>query len=384
MPLPCDRKDVIDLVQKLFKKTNLTVDNLVCSSDPPNGHEHLTYGAIITIVILSLLGLLVLLGTIFDLILSSRLSAVNNMTAHINSYDYVADSGTIQPISVNLPPNSRYSLQALIEATPTTLFFAEFSFLKSLRRIFTMKQKKDEQTFLFIDGIRVLSLFCIIMGHSLKFSLSFSSNILDIFAWSRNFAFQLLINAILGVDTFFVLSGFLTTILFVRQVRKEKQLSFQLMILYYIHRYIRLTPTFLILVLVSINLTPYFGQGPMYPSQDGFQTPQCRSKYWWTSILYVGNLVKPEYMCLSISWYLHNDMQFHWIAPLTLIPFVLRRKILSYFLALLLVLLGCVSILFTLLYYPNVPLDFLTTLAKPVTFFIDDISSNCSWVCLSG
>jgi hypothetical protein len=27
-----------------------------------------------------------------------------------------------------------------------------------------------------------------------------------------------------------------------------------------------------------------------------------------------------------LYWYLHNDMQFHWIAPITLILFVVGRK----------------------------------------------------------
>lgn len=355
------------MIDKLFKKHNITIDHLVCSNDPPNGHEYLTYGVIITIVILSLLGLLVTCGTIFDLILTSRITALNNMTAHINSYDYVADSGTIEPISINLPPKSRYSLHAMINATPTTLFFIEFSALKSLARIFTMQQKKDDQTFPFIDGIRVLSLFCVIIGHSIAFSLSFSRNIVDVFAWSRNIAFQLMINAVFSVDTFFVLSGFLTAIIFIRRAKEEKRLSFRLMILYYLHRYIRLTPAFLLIVLVSINLTPYFGHGPIYPIRDGFETPQCRSKYWWTSIVYIGNVFQSEHMCLTPSWYLHNDMQFHWIAPLTLIPFVLRRKIFSYLIASALVLIGCISILFTLLYYPDIPLDFLTALRKPVS-----------------
>ncbi|CAF5119921.1 unnamed protein product, partial [Rotaria sp. Silwood1] len=138
---------------------------------------------------------------------------------------------------------------------------------------------------------------------------------------------------------------------------KEGKLSFRLMILYYIHRYIRLTPTFLLMVLVSINLTPYFGHGPIYPKQEGFEFTGCRSQYWWTSILYVGNFVKAENMCLGVSWYLHNDMQFHWIAPLSLIPFVLRRKSFSFVITILLVLLGSGSILGILLYYPRISLD---------------------------
>lgn len=374
VPSSCDREDVITLIHKLFKKTNITVDNLACSSDPPNGQKGLTNGAIVTITILSFLGCLVSVGTIVDLLLTSRLDAVANMTAHINGYDYV--DGITQPISINLPPNSRYSLESLIHITPITLFLVEFSALKSLHRIFTMKEKKDSESYLFINGIRVLSLFSVIIGHTIAFSSSFTSNVVDVLVWTRNIGFQLIINAVFSVDTFFVLSGFLTAVLFVRQVKKEKKLSFRLMFLYYIHRYIRLTPTFLLMILISINLTPYFGHGPVYPSQQGFELPQCRSTYWWTSILYIGNIVKPDYMCFGVAWYLHNDMQFHWIAPLTLIPFVLRRKSFAYFIASLFVFIGCGTILIILVYYPDMSPNFLNAfdIGVSILMFIKIIS----------
>jgi hypothetical protein len=368
VPSSCDREGVVSLIHTLLKKDNITKDDLVCSNEPPNGQKGLTHGAIATIVILSLLGFLVLLGTIIDLILMSKLDSVDNMTSHINKYDYIADSGTDQPISINLPRHSRYSTQALIDNAPHAVFLSEFSALKSLRRIFTMKQKNDNESYLFINGIRVLSLFWVIIGHSLTFGLLYSSNVVDVLNWTRNIAFQLIINAVLSVDTFFVISGFLTAILFVRQVKKEKKISFHLMFLYYIHRYIRLTPTLLLMILVSINLTPYFGYGPIYPSQQGFETTGCRTQYWWTSILYIGNIVKPDDNCLNIAWYLHNDMQFHWIAPLSLIPFAIGRKSISYFITTLFVFIGIGSILIILLYYPNMSLNSLTAFNPEVSF----------------
>jgi peptidoglycan/LPS O-acetylase OafA/YrhL len=85
----------------------------------------------------------------------------------------------------------------------------------------------------------------------------------------------------------------------------------------------------MLVVLVSVNLTAYFGRGPLFPSIHGFEPEGC-SKYWWTSLLYVNNLVKPQEMCLGVTWYLANDMQFHWIAPLALVPFALKRKRISF------------------------------------------------------
>ncbi|UJR32239.1 hypothetical protein I4U23_019705 [Adineta vaga] len=306
VPSSCDHQTIVSLLHKYLKKTNVTADELLCSNDPANGQHGLTNGAIATIVILSLL------------------DAIVDATTHINGYN----------------PSKEFASQksfqfCLIKSTHPIAFLSDFS------------------------AIRCLPLFWVIIGHSLAFGLGYSSNVLDVLAWTQDISFQLLINAVLSVDTFFVMSGFLTAFLFVRQVQKEGKLSVRTMILYYIHRYIRLTPTFLLMILVSINLTPYFGQGPIYPTQQGFESQDCRTRDWWTSILYVGNIVRKDGMCLGIAWYLHNDMQFHWIAPLSLIPFALGRKFVSIFIATVFVFIGIISILTILIYYPDMPLNSL-------------------------
>ncbi|CAF4050196.1 unnamed protein product, partial [Rotaria sordida] len=280
VPSSCDRQSIVRLARNLFKKDNITENNLLCSND----------GA------------------------------------------------------------------TLLSATPQSIFIAQFSAIRTLRRIFTMEKKNDDNSLAFIHGLRVLSLFWVIFGHSILFNLFYTNNIIDVLSWSHNIAFQLISNGVLSVDTFFVISGYLTAIIFVREITKEK-LSFRFLIRYYIHRYIRLTPTFLLVLLVSINLTAYFGRGPIYPSIQGFESEGCRQHGWWTAILYVGNLVHVDDMCLGVSWYLYNDMQFHWIAPLALIPFVIGRKSIGYFITTIYILIGIGSIVGILLYYPNMSLN---------------------------
>ncbi|CAF1430753.1 unnamed protein product [Rotaria sordida] len=347
VPSSCDRQSLISLIHILFKKINITQDNLVYSKDPPNGQKGLTNGAITTIVILSLLGLLVLIGTIIDLFLMSKLDSIDNLTIYNAAYNHLVNDGEM----TGQTESRRILRYFSLNRTSRIVFLAEFSALKSLRRIFTLEEKTSDdknESFLFINGIRVLSLFWIIIAHSVLFGLSYTSNVTDILVSTRNIAFQLISSAQFSVDTFFVLSGFLTAILFIRQMKKEKNLSFRLMFLYYIHRYIRLTPGFLLMILVSINLTPYFGRGPVYPIEQGFESK--------------GNIVRPDDMCLNIAWYLHNDMQFHWIAPLTLIPFALERKTLSFLIVTLFVFVGIGSTLGIILYYPNMSLNDPTAL----------------------
>lgn len=111
------------------------------------------------------------------------------------------------------------------------------------------------------------------------------------------------------------MSGFLTAILFIRQVKNNESKGKAIwnalfFVMCYLHRYLRLTPTFMLVVMVSTNLTAYVGRGPLFPSILSFESDGC-SRYWWTDLLYVNNLVKLQEMCLSVSWYLAYDMQFH-------------------------------------------------------------------------
>lgn len=353
VPTSCNHSDVISLLHRIFEKTNLTADQLVCSTDPANGQENLTIGAIVTIVILSILCSIVLVGTIVDRLPVIKRYMKSNDTSFILINDDEKDTSRFPSESVS----------------PAKTFLAEFSAWRTLCRIFTMKQKVDNESFPFIHGMRVLSLFWVIIGHSLLFGLVYAQNPLEVLSWTHNAAMELIQSAEFSVDTFFVLSGFLTTVLFVRHFDKERCLSARTMFLYYVHRYIRLTPTYLIVIAISINLTPYFGSGPVFPSQNGFEAPQCRNQYWWTSILYIGNLYKSDYLCLPVSWYLQNDMQFHWIAPLCLIPFVLKRKPIAFILTVLLILVSIGSIAGLLLYYPDLQTGILGGATTPVSCF---------------
>jgi peptidoglycan/LPS O-acetylase OafA/YrhL len=280
-------------------------------------------------------------GTVVDLMLAYNIDVVSQVRAYIccNKQSFkLTTSSTTSTVH-----GSRLSLttQVLInETTPTKSqplpvpFIAEFSLVRILQKIFTIPKTDNQADFTFINGLRVLSLFLVILGHSLDFGLNFSNNAVNVFSWTQKLVFVVILNAPLSVDTFFILSGFLTAILFTRQVENNKSngkpiLSTRLFFMYYIHRYFRLTPTFMLVVLVSVNLTAYFGRGPLFPSLHGFEPEGC-SKYWWTSLLYVNNLIKPDGMCLGVTWYLANDMQFHWVAPLALVPFVLKRKGISF------------------------------------------------------
>ncbi|KAH0807828.1 hypothetical protein GEV33_014962 [Tenebrio molitor] len=123
-----------------------------------------------------------------------------------------------------------------------------------------------------------------------------------------------LVSASLSVDTFFTIGSALMSYGFMKA--KCKNVRFNLF-LYYLHRYLRLTAPFAIVVLVSATLLKYMGSGPKWPLVDlNFQQP-CANN-WWSALLYVQNYVNVTDMCVIQSWYLNIDFQLYLISPLIL------------------------------------------------------------------
>lgn len=66
----------------------------------------------------------------------------------------------------------------------------------------------------------------------------------------------------------------------------------------YVHRYLRLTPLLIAVVLFSITLLRFFGSGPLWPMLTNTISNQCE-KYWWSTLLYIQNYENPTEICVS-------------------------------------------------------------------------------------
>ncbi len=119
-----------------------------------------------------------------------------------------------------------------------------------------------------------------------------------------------------------------------------------MLIRYYIHRFWRLTPVYMIVLMFSATISEYLGDGPFYP-RNGFEINKCRDT-WFYNLLYVNNFVSTNKSCYSVSWYLANDMQFHWIAPIILVPFGLGKFFLAFIISILFLIGNILSISLTL------------------------------------
>jgi len=85
------------------------------------------------------LGLLVLIGTIIDLFLMSKFDSVDNLTIYNAAYNHLVNNGEM----TSQPESRRISRYFSLNRTSRIIFLAEFSALKSLHRIFILKEKNQ-------------------------------------------------------------------------------------------------------------------------------------------------------------------------------------------------------------------------------------------------
>ena len=200
-------------------------------------------------------------------------------------------------------------------------FITAFSLFKTVPTILATKQPPSAITS--INGIRVISMFWIILCHThlWVFIDDGVKNSTTIFGVVRRFTFQAIINGFFSVDSFFFLSGLLVAYLTLRDLNRREGRFRALM--YYIHRYLRLTPTYAFVLFFQWFLTVHLTDGPLFISRNGPGSPpyEACNQYWWTNLLYINNFHpwKETEECMAWTWYLANDMQFYIVAPLMVV-----------------------------------------------------------------
>jgi hypothetical protein len=163
-----------------------------------------------------------------------------------------------------------------------------------------------------LDGIRAFSMFWIISSHTSNLSLIVGfTNWQHVFtdvltAFSSNLYF---LSANFAVDSFFFLSGFLSSHVFLKKLSNPGPKPPIVAVLF--GRWLRLVPLYFIVMLISWNIVPIVGSGPFWFLYINEIQEKC-SRNWWTNLLFINNFLPTEYtdQCLPWTWYLANDFQF--------------------------------------------------------------------------
>ncbi|CAF0871536.1 unnamed protein product [Brachionus calyciflorus] len=351
VPNKCTQHDIYEIINFAISM----VPEKVISSLPFNLKFNETYvgirddkvlsnKAIITLSILGSIVVLVLLCTLYDLIkrFSYQIKCQNlsnNSTVVVNSETDELISTTNQE-NQNIDNEESFMLSIMHEPIFSQILIS-ISAYTNTKKLFKVNSSKSED-FKCFHAIRVLSLAWVILGHSYIFSLAFVDNIADIIPVLKRFSFLIVSNAFFSVDSFFFLSGFLTCYTFLKEIeRRNNQITFLFMLKYYFHRFWRLTPAYVIAYFISLNLSGYMGNGPQYP-ETGIESQKCHNQ-WWANILYINNFYGPENFCFGISWYLANDFQFHFFAPIILIPLALKKVFIAFGISIVLLVVNIVA-----------------------------------------
>ncbi|XP_018562596.1 nose resistant to fluoxetine protein 6-like [Anoplophora glabripennis] len=184
--------------------------------------------------------------------------------------------------------------------------------------------KPNELNLECICGIKFLSMSLIIVGHSLIFFMGGPMVNRDFFKeMSTKLENSPLLNNALLVDTFLLVGGFLLCRLLLIELDKRKG-KLNVIILYFA-RYIRLTPSYIVVIGLYMTYLYRTGSGPFWKSRIGLERDRCLSS-WWTNVLYVNNYVNTDQLCMFQSWYLAVDYHLFIISPLIIYPLWRKRK----------------------------------------------------------
>ncbi|PSN40341.1 hypothetical protein C0J52_17059 [Blattella germanica] len=197
-----------------------------------------------------------------------------------------------------------------------------FSWYKNGSNLLTTKSNPDSISVL--HGVRVFSIIWVVMGHSYEFhSYLPQINYLYGLETIRKWRLLYITNAVLAVDTCFVLSGLLLSYIFMKTMDNGHQFNLPM---FYIHRFIRIMPVLVMIVLLEASLMSKIGSGPLWELGVVNTLQKNCKKYWWSTLLFVQNYVNVENMCIPASWYLAVDMQMYWISPIFLLALHKKPK----------------------------------------------------------
>ncbi|XP_052782094.1 nose resistant to fluoxetine protein 6-like [Mya arenaria] len=325
MPSSCSRYDVQALVSKVLPPGD--VQN-VYTSDRIEIDSAIVGG----LFLCSVIALTALIGTVVDIYMLYHGTTIGKEVIHNNGYTSLDTNATE---NTGLLADKEFNIQKPDQGDIKRALFKvlkSFSFISNTKKL--MNTSTANGPLACLNGLRVVSMFWVIQGHTYAFASSFLQDPLyALKILASRFSFQPILNGTYSVDTFFFLSGLLVCYLALREFSEKGRINW---VYYFVHRYWRLTPVYAICLMffTTVYLIMITGpyqwlildpDGPVYPS-----TNECRT-YWWSNLLYINNLF-PHYgaesNCFGWAWYLANDMQFYvFLSPIVIVLLHKHKKI---------------------------------------------------------
>ncbi|XP_055357686.1 nose resistant to fluoxetine protein 6-like [Paramacrobiotus metropolitanus] len=268
-------------------------------------------GAIVVIVVLAAIVTIVLVGSAYDVLTNGILTEVDSLSIGVTT---VTTSYTSL-----LPPETVSAVEQETEVKESRTLLGRLCMAVSVfphcRKFFGAAYGNSDIRW--VHGVRVLSMIWIILGQTYALGLPLYDNLVILPEALKGLFGQMVVQATFAVDTFLFLSGFLVTYRFFGILAENGGFDCMTLLRFYLSRYLRLFPTYMLIVGIYATLTKYISSGPLWP-QDEVPLGNC-SHLAWANAFYVNNFVKPEEMCAPWTWYIAIDFQLFILAPLIIL-----------------------------------------------------------------
>ncbi|KAF5305499.1 hypothetical protein FQA39_LY01590 [Lamprigera yunnana] len=187
-----------------------------------------------------------------------------------------------------------------------------FSLVQNIQNLLHVTDKKMNLEFIF--GLKFISMVFIIASHTLLFVIGGPVFNEEFYARSvtkpQN---ALLLNNPLWVETFLLMGGFLMCrLLLLELIKQEGKVN---LLLLYAVRYIRLTPSYAVVIGLYATILKKLNNGPLWNEKILAEQNRCIES-WWINLLYINNYVNAENLCMFQSWYLAVDTHLFLIASI--------------------------------------------------------------------
>ncbi|XP_022688521.1 nose resistant to fluoxetine protein 6-like isoform X2 [Varroa jacobsoni] len=182
----------------------------------------------------------------------------------------------------------------------------------------------DAYAYRFFHGIRFISIYGVVVGHSFSvFNLNSTSRLVNALHYGESYWFCFIMSAYLCVDTFLFLAGFLLTFNILREPMDNPVL---VAVIPLIRRFIRGTLPALF-VMVILFLIPVVFDGPRVMEWYEDYKSQFDND-WLAVLLQIRNYNSGQYAngapCMGPLWYLSVDFQLFFVVVITLV--LTKRK----------------------------------------------------------
>jgi len=215
-------------------------------------------------------------------------------------------------------------------------YFSSFNLIENSSKLLFARSKDGDKNLEILNGVRVLSIAWVILGHTFYYAMSGAlANPLIPLELFRSFGFNLVSSGPYAVDIFFWLSGFLGVYILLGATTKRNG-KMQSPLLIYLHRYLRIIPLYVFTMLFFWFIMSAVGNGPIFSQFYNTRAVHCNST-WWIHLLFLNNFGEINdnaNLCVGWTWYLPNDMQFFLLIPILVWILFRSRKLGFLFIAL--------------------------------------------------